>query len=84
VTETIMRDGRTVRVVRRRTSPGDVVVETIAGGGTTVRDTHTVSSREVDTVTVRQPVTVVEPVTVIETVTVLDTVTVTTPGPPDN
>jgi hypothetical protein len=77
VTETIKRNGRTVRVVRHRTSPGEVVVETIAGGGRTVRDTHTETSREVETVTVPQPVTV------IETVTVLDTVTVTTtPGPP--
>jgi hypothetical protein len=77
VTETIKRDGRTVRVVRHQTSPGEVLVATLAGGGTTVRDTHTVTSREVETVTVPQPVTV------IETVTVLDTVTVTTtPGPP--
>jgi hypothetical protein len=83
VTETITRDGKTVRIVRRRSSQGDATSETITARGTTVqgaliRDTRTVTTREVDTVTVRQQVTVIDPVTV----TVMETVTVTTPGPP--
>lgn len=85
VTQMITREGKTVRVIRRRTKAGEVVFETVSGRGTTlpgrsvtlpartVRDTRTltVTTREITTVTAIQPVTV----TVFETVTV-------TPGPP--
>lgn len=76
VTETVKRQGRTVRLVRTtglvRERPGT----TVRGLGTTVRglvtlpartirETHTVTTRDVATVTAIQPVTV----TVVETVT---------------
>ena len=97
VTETIVRDGKTVRVVRQRTSPGDTVLKTISRRGTTlvadgvtvrppaqtVHQTRTVTVHDTRTVTSREVVTVTDtqPVTVTETV--VETVVVTTrPGPP--
>ena len=84
VTETIKRNGKAILIVRRRTLPGDTVLETVPGRGTTllgrsvtlpartVRETHTVTTREVATVTETQSVTVtVQP----ETVTIIETVT---------
>jgi hypothetical protein len=81
VTETIKRNGKAIRIVRRRTLPGDTVLETVPGRGTTllgrsvtlpgrtVRETHTVTTREVATVTQSVTVTVQpETVTIIETV----------------
>jgi hypothetical protein len=63
VTETVRRQGRTVRVVRQR--PGTAVQDVVTLPARTVRETHTVTTREVATVTAIQAVTV----TVIETVT---------------
>jgi hypothetical protein len=63
VTETVKRQGRTVRVVRQRS--GTTVQDAVTPPARTVRVTHTVTTREVATVTVMQPVTV----TVIQTVT---------------
>jgi hypothetical protein len=77
VTETIKRNGKAIRIVHRRTLPGNTVLETVPGRGTTlpartVRETHTVTTREVATVTETQSVTVtVQP----ETVTIIETVT---------
>jgi hypothetical protein len=77
VTQTVNRKGETVRVIRRRTTKGDVVLRTVTGPGATlqgalvtVKETRTV--REVDTVTLVQNVTIQAPpvtVTVFETVT---------------
>jgi hypothetical protein len=77
VTQTVNRKGETVRVIRHRTTKGDVVLRTVTGPAATlqgalvtVKDTRTV--REVDTVTLVQEVTVQAPpvtVTVVETVT---------------
>jgi hypothetical protein len=75
VTQTVNRKGETVRVIRHRTTKGDLVLRTVTGPGVqgalvTVKDTRTV--REVDTVTLVQEVTVQAPpvtVTVFETVT---------------
>ena len=71
------RKGETVRVIRHRTTKGDVVLRTVTGPEATlqgalvtVKDTRTV--REIDTVTLVQEVTVQAPpvtVTVVETVT---------------
>jgi hypothetical protein len=63
VTQTVKRQGRVVRVVRR--DPASTAEELITLPGQTVRVTQTVTRREVATVTVVQPVTV----TVFETVT---------------
>jgi hypothetical protein len=63
VTETVKRQGKTVRLVRQR--PGTTVQDAVTLPGGTVRETHTVTTREVVTVTAIQPVTV----TVFETVT---------------
>jgi hypothetical protein len=71
VTETVKRKGRTVRVVRHRTSRGDVVrpgttvQDLVTLPARTVRETHTVTTREIATVTAIQQVTV----TVFQTVT---------------
>jgi hypothetical protein len=76
VTQTVNRKGETVRVIRHRTTKGDVVLRTVTGPATvqgalvTVKDTRTV--REVNTVTLVQEVTVQTPpvtMTVFETVT---------------
>jgi hypothetical protein len=77
VVTTVNRKGETVRVIRHRTTKGDVVLRTVTGPAATlqgalvtVKDTRTV--REVDTVTLVQEVTVQAPpvtVTVVETVT---------------
>lgn len=63
ITETVKRQGRTVRLVRHR--PGTTVQETVTLPALTVRETHTVTRQEVATVTAIQQVTV----TVRETVT---------------
>ena len=63
VTETVKRQGRTVRVVRQRS--GTTFRDAVTPPARTVRVTHTVTVREVATVTAIQPVTV----TVFETVT---------------
>jgi hypothetical protein len=63
VTETVKRQGATVRLVRPR--PGTTVQDLVTLPALTVRETHTVTRREVATVTAIQPVTV----TVFETVT---------------
>jgi hypothetical protein len=63
VTETVKRQGATVRLVRPR--PGTTVQDLVTLPARTVRETHTVTRREVATVTAIQPVTV----TVFETVT---------------
>jgi hypothetical protein len=95
VTQTITREGKTLRVIRRRTKAGKVVVETVSSRGITlagrsvtlpartIHETRTVTT----TVTAIQPVTVtaIQPVTVtaIQPVTVAIVETVTeTPGPP--
>jgi hypothetical protein len=77
VTQTVNRKGETVRVIRHRTTKGDVVLRTVTGPAATlqgavvtVKDTRTV--RQVDTVTLVQEVTVQAPpvtVTVFETIT---------------
>jgi hypothetical protein len=85
VTQMITGEVKTVRVIRRRTKTGQIVLETVSSAGTTlpgrsvtlpartVRETRTrtVTTHEITTVTAIQPVTV----TVVETVTV-------EPGPP--
>ena len=63
VTETVRRQGRTVRLVRPRSST--TVQDVVTLPAHTIRETHTVTTREVATVTAIQPVTV----TVFETVT---------------
>jgi hypothetical protein len=63
VTETVKRQGRPVRLVRR--GPGRTVQDLVTLPARTVREMHTVTTREVATVTAIQPVTV----TVFETVT---------------
>jgi hypothetical protein len=63
VTETVRRQGRTVRLVRQRS--GTTVQDVVTLPARTVRETHTVTTREVATVTAIQAVTV----TVFETVT---------------
>ena len=63
VTETVKRQGRPVRLIRRRL--GTTVQDLVTLPARTVRVTHTVTTREVATVTAVQPVTV----TVFETVT---------------
>jgi hypothetical protein len=63
VTETVKRQGGTVRLLRHR--PGTTVQDLVTLSARTVRETHTVTTREVVTVTAIQPVTV----TVLETVT---------------
>jgi hypothetical protein len=63
ITETVKRQGRTVRLVRHR--PGTTVQETVTLPALTIRETHTITRREVATVTAIQQVTV----TVRETVT---------------
>ena len=63
VTETVKRQGGTVRLLRHR--PGTTVQDLVTLPARTVRATHTVTTREVATVTAIQPVTV----TVFETVT---------------
>jgi hypothetical protein len=83
-TQTIVRDGKTVRVVRAK--PGETVVRTRHGrtltlAGQTIRQTGTKTIRSTDTrtetVTEMQTVTVIEPVTTTETVTVTVEVTTT-------
>jgi hypothetical protein len=68
VTETVKRQGRTVRLVRTtrlvRERPGTTVREVVTPPARTIRETHTVTTREVATVTAIQQVTV----TVVETV----------------
>jgi hypothetical protein len=91
VTQTITRNGKTLRVIRRRTKAGKVVFETVTSGGITlagrsvtlpahtIHETRTVTTREIATVTASQPVTV----TAIHSVTVTIVETVTeAPGPP--
>jgi hypothetical protein len=95
ITETIVRDGETVRVVRERTMPGRVAFETVSGdavtipgGSVTIRGdsvtlpghTSTVRETDTETVTVTTQETITETVTIIETVT--ETETVTLPSPP--
>jgi hypothetical protein len=63
VTETITRQGRPVRLSRRR--PGTSVQDLVSLPTRTVREAHTVTTREIVTVTAIQPVTV----TVLQTVT---------------
>jgi hypothetical protein len=63
VTETVRRQGRTVRLVRQRAST--TVQDVVTLPAHTVRETHTVTTRDVATVTAIQAVTV----TVVETVT---------------
>jgi hypothetical protein len=69
VTETVKRQGRTVRLVSTtrlvRERPGTTVRDVVTPPARTIRETHTVTTREVATVTAIQPVTV----TVFETVT---------------
>jgi hypothetical protein len=68
VTETVGREGRTVRLVRTtrvvRERPGTTVRDVVTPPPRTIRETHTVTTREVATVTAIQEVTV----TVVETV----------------
>jgi hypothetical protein len=86
ITETIVRDGETVRVVRERIKPGRVTFETVSGdavtipgGSVTIRGDsvtlpgHTSTVRETDTETV----TVTTEETITETVTISETVTET-------
>jgi hypothetical protein len=63
VTETVRRQGRTVRLVRPRSST--TVQDVVTLPAHTIRETHTVTTRDVATVTAIQAVTV----TVVETVT---------------
>jgi hypothetical protein len=63
VTETVRRQGRTVRLVRPRS--GTTVQDVVTLPAHTVRETHTVTTRDVATVTAIRAVTV----TVVETVT---------------
>jgi hypothetical protein len=76
ITETVRRKGKVVRLIRHRR--GNPVVRTLPGPGTTIRgaltvaNSHTVTTRVVNTVTVVQQVTVPAPP---ETVTVVETVT---------
>ena len=76
ITQTVKRNGQTVRIVRRRAAGGGVVVRTVAGTVTlpsdTVDRTQTVTTQEVATVTDVQEVTVTAPP---DTVTVFETVT---------
>jgi hypothetical protein len=69
VTETVKRQGGTVRLVRTtrlvRERPGTTVRDAVTPPARTIRETHTVTTREVTTVTVKQA----ETVTVVETVT---------------
>jgi hypothetical protein len=78
VTETIMRNGKTVQIVRYRKKPGRVVQETISansvtlvGGSVTLpAETKTVVETHVKTRTVTNTVTETEPgTTVVVTVT---------------
>jgi hypothetical protein len=64
VTETVKRQGKTVRLVRK-VRLGTTVQDAVTLPTRTVRATHTVTTREVVTVTAIQPVTI----TVFETVT---------------
>ena len=92
VTETIKRDGKTIRIVHRkpgrvetirgrtRTIPGGSV--TIPGGAVTLPgQTHTVVETETRTHTVTDTVTVQQTNTVTQTQTVTETVTETVPPP---
>jgi len=84
-TETILQDGKTVRVVRTR--HGETVVRTRRGRaltlpGQTVKEVGTQTIRNTQTVTQMQTVTVTESVTVTEPVTVTVEVTTTTKGKP--
>lgn len=92
VTETVTRDGKTVRVVRYRKKPGRVVVETVKRrsrgpaititGGVVTRPGRTETVVRTQTRTVRDTVTVRDVVT--ETQVVTSTETVFDPGPPDD
>jgi hypothetical protein len=64
VTETVKRQGKRVRLVRK-VRLGTTVQDAVTLPARTVRETHTVTTRDVVTVTAIQPVTV----TVFETVT---------------
>jgi hypothetical protein len=85
VTETTVRDGTTVRIVRRRTSPGDTVLRTIPGRGTTLRASAVIlpggTATKTETATVQRTTTVHATRTVtmreIVTVTEIQTETVT-------
>jgi hypothetical protein len=97
ITETIVRDGETVRVVRARTTPGRVEFETVSGdavtipgGSVTIRGdavtlpghTSTVRETDTETVTVTEQETITETITETVTETVTETETVTLPSPP--
>jgi hypothetical protein len=93
VTETITRKGKTLRVIRYRTKPGRVVLETVSGrsvtlpgdsvtvpGASVTLPGHTKTVVETETRTRTVTVPTVTTVTVISTTT--ETVPVTTTEPP--
>jgi hypothetical protein len=77
VTQTVQRNGKTVRLIRHRRSRGDAVLRTVAGRRTTVQ--ASVTRREIVTVTDVEPVTVTGPLVTVTappvTITVVETVT---------
>jgi hypothetical protein len=86
VTETLMRDGTTVRVIRHRVRPGKVMFETVSGRRLTVEGpsvtlaprTVQETKNQVSTKTVVKPVTTTQ----IRTVTTTEIRTVTEEAPP--
>ena len=92
ITETVTRNGKTLRIVRYKEGPGRVVRDTVSGRSvtlpgssvtSTVRNTSTVHDTRTEVVTVTNSVTTTEQVVVISTETQYVTTTEPAPPPPD-
>jgi hypothetical protein len=92
ITETVTRNGKTLRIVRYKEGPGSVVTDTVSGRSVTLPGslitlpgssvTSTVRDTRTEVVTVTNSVTTTEQVVVISTETQYVTTTEPAPAPP--